>query len=119
MIELELTKGEAILVLELIKHGTDELISQLTDALDEENTSEKMEKAAGENYVVNLEREVERLEEKVASLTAGLEFDEKQDSKWKDAMNVFNLKLDGTPKAKPGPKLGSKHATKRIKKEKV
>jgi len=119
MIELELTKGEAILVLELIKHGTDELISQLKDALDEEITIEKMEEAATENYVVNLRSEVERLEEKVASLTAGLEFDEKQDSKWKDAMNVFNLKLDGTPKAKPGPKLGSKHATKRIKKEKV
>ena len=85
MIELELTKGEAILVLELIKHGTDELIAQLTDALDEENTSEKMEKAAGENYVVNLEREVERLTKLLATPTEA-------------APAPYGHKKDGTPK---------------------
>jgi len=92
MIELELTKGEAILVLELIKHGTDELIAQLTDALDEENTSEKMEKAAGENYVVNLEREVERLTKLLAEQQAPIE----------KVPAPYGYKKDGTPKKIPG-----------------
>jgi len=86
MIELELTKGEAILVLELIKNGTDELISQLTDALDEENTSEKMEKAAGENYVVNLEREVERLTKLLATPTEAAPYGHKKDGTPKKAL---------------------------------
>lgn len=92
MIELELTKGEAILVLELIKHGTDELISQLTDALDEEIAIEKMEQAAVENYVVNLRSEVERLEEKVASFS---------EDKISNAA-PWGYKKDGTPKKLPG-----------------
>ena len=119
MIELELNKGQAIFLMEAVKHHARQITDQIADHLEDEITAFELEQTVAENYVKNLEGEVKRLEEKIASLTAALEFDEKQDSKWKDAMKVFNLKLDGTPKAKPGPKPGSKHATKRIKKEKV
>ena len=91
MIELELTKGEAILFLELIKHGTDELIDQLTDKLDDEITAFEMEQTAAENYVVNLQAEVDRL----TKLLAEKETPKQEVAPW-------GYKKDGTPKKMPG-----------------
>ena len=110
MINLELTKAEALLYMEMIRHNTDELLEQIAQGLDEEVTRGEMEAAAQENYMTNLkneankvaklEAEIKRWQElKVNQLIGRKPRAKKPDAPW-------GLKKDGTPKMKPGTRAG-------------
>jgi hypothetical protein len=114
MIELELTKAEALLYMEMIKRNTGEMLEQIAEELDEAVTHEEMKMAAQENYKANLENEAK----KVVDLEAELK---KLRTKL-DAQNLsaksntvktrkpralkptapWGYKKDGTPKQRPG-----------------
>lgn len=108
MIELELTKAEALLYMELIRHNTDELLEQISQGLDEEITLSEMETTAQENYQTNLKNEANKvpvLEAEIKQLRAKI-----------DSMNLapksnkvkapLGHKKDGTPRKRAGrPRL--------------
>lgn len=111
MINVELTKAEALLYMELIRHNTDQLLEQIAQGLDEAVTHAEMEMAAQENYMTNLENEAK----KVASLEAEIK-------KWqelkveqlvgrkpraKKPAAPWGYKKDGTPKKRPGRAVGA------------
>ena len=76
MIEIELTKAEALLYMELIRHNTDELLEQISQKVDEEITTSEMEGAAQENYRINVEEEakkVPKLEAEIKQLRAKID----------------------------------------------
>ena len=70
MIEIELTKAEALLYMELIRHNTDELLEQISQGLDEEITLSEMETTARENYQTNLKNEAEKVPDLEAEIVA-------------------------------------------------
>ena len=75
----------------------------MLDAIEEERNNEEVANAAKQNYVVNLESTVSRLEDELQSL--------KNKSVNQKAITVnapWGLKKDGTPVAKPGRKPGQK-----------
>jgi len=93
MIDVKLTRAEALLIIELVQKSAKEISESLLIAVEDENDKEQLAKAAKQNYVVNLEAEVKRLTElvnkpKVFELPKG----------------EWGLKKDGTPRAKPGRK---------------
>lgn len=93
MIDVKLTRAEALLIIELVQKSAKEISEALLIAVEEQNDKEQLAKAAKQNYVVNLEAEVKRLTElvnkpKVFELPKG----------------EWGLKKDGTPRAKPGRK---------------
>ena len=112
MIKLELTKAEALLYMELIRHSTDELLEQISQGLDEEITLSEMEVASQDNYRINVEKEAEKV--------PGLEAEIKQLRAKIDSMNLssklnkikfpeivldrapYGYKKDGTPKKRAG-----------------
>jgi len=89
MIELELNKGQAIFLMEAVKQHARQITDQLADYLEDEITSFEMEQTAAENYVANLEGEVERL---TKLLKAPKE----------RVPAPYGYKKDGTPKKLPG-----------------
>jgi hypothetical protein len=106
MINVELTKAEALLYMEMIRHNTNELLEQIAQGLDEEVTRGEMEVAAQENYMTNLkneankvatlEAEIKRWQElKVNQLIGRKPRAKKPDAPW-------GYKKDGTPKQRPG-----------------
>lgn len=90
MINILLSRAEALLIVELLNKSHDSLIQSLIISVEDENDKDQVARAAKENYVANLEMEVKRLEAqlKAPSVTA----------------SSYGLKKDGTPKAKPGRK---------------
>ena len=101
MVELELTRAEALLAFELIKHNAECICDQILDAVNSEVNEEELQRAAQRNYVINLEEEVKNLRamidsKNLASDPAGL----KPKAKKVDA--PWGLKKDGTPKKRPG-----------------
>ena len=108
MINVKLTRAEALLIIELIKKSAQELINTLLIAVEEESDKEQVARAAKQNDVQNLEAEVRRLTDLVNKKPDGkpMEFALKK--------NGWGLKKDGTPKAKPGRKT-IKRTTKGIK----
>ena len=111
MIELEMTRAEALLAFELFKENTDALLEQIMNAVEEENTQQEMRSVARKNYVLNLESEVEKLENEVSALKALIDSQNlASDSKGfkpreKKVDAPYGLKKDGTPKARPGRKV--------------
>lgn len=118
MIELELTKAEALLAFELIKENADNLLEQIINAVDEEATAETMKLEARKNYRINIENEAQKvpaLEARIKELVALIDSHTlaaksntiktrktralKPDAPW-------GYKKDGTPKKKPGGKVG-------------
>lgn len=118
MIKLVLTKAEALLYMEMIKHNTREMLEQIAEKMDEEVTREEMELAARENYTANLEKEAEsavELRKEVQNLRAQLDAknlaapSNTVKTRKKRALKVeapWGYKKDGTPKKKPGIKAG-------------
>lgn len=108
MIEIELTKAEALLYMELIRHSTDELLEQISQGLDEEITLSEMETTAQENYQVNLKKEAEKvpdLEAEIKQLRAKIDSMNLSSKLNKIKFPEINLNLapygykkDGTPK---------------------
>ena len=92
MIELELNKGQAIFLMEAVKHHARQITDQIADHLEDEITAFELEQTVTENYVKNLEIEVERLTKLIA---------EQQVSK-EAAPAPYGYKKDGTPKKMPG-----------------
>lgn len=93
MIDVKLTRAEALLIIELVQKSAKEISEALLIAVEDENDKEQLAKAAKQNYTANLEAEVKRLTElvnkpKVFELPKG----------------EWGLKKDGTPRAKPGRK---------------
>jgi len=95
MINLELTKAEALLYMELLKHNTEEMLEQIFQSLDEVVTGEEMEKAARKNYVTNLENEVKSLRTQLDAKNLASASNVVQEAPW-------GLKKDGTPKKRIG-----------------
>lgn len=115
MINLELTKAEALLAYELFKQNNDELLEQIMQNVDEEMTHEHMKHEARKNYQTNVENEakkVEGLEAEVQNLRAQL--DEKNLASKPGGFKArtvkpaapWGYKKDGTPKKKPGGRVG-------------
>lgn len=113
MINLELTKAEALLYMEMLKRNTREMLDQIAENMDEAVTREEMEMAAQENYITNLKNEADKvadLEIEVQQLRARIDANNlaahpstlktrakplKPDAPW-------GYKKDGTPKQRPG-----------------
>lgn len=89
MINVQLKKAEAILLIELIHDFCKKSIENIDIALQNEIDKEEMQKTARKNYVANLEKEVQRLSTKSDEAPYG-------------------LKKDGTPRARPGRKTAKK-----------
>jgi len=113
MINVELTKAEALLYMELIKHNTRELLEQIAQGLDEEVTRAEMEAAAQDNYITNLENEAKKvadLEIEVQQLRARIDAQNlpatsnkiKTPAKRLKPVAPWGYKKDGTPKKRPG-----------------
>lgn len=92
MIELELKKGQAIFLMEAIKQHARQITDQLADYLEDEITSFEMEQTVADNYVANLESEVERLTKLLAEQQAPIE----------RVPAPYGYKKDGTPKKRIG-----------------
>ena len=118
MINLELTKAEALLAYELFKQNNENLLEQIMQNVDEKMTHEHMRSEARKNYLTNLENEAKKvsdLEGQVQSLKAQL--DAKNLAAKSNTLKVrktqaikpfapWGLKKDGTPKKKPGGRGG-------------
>ena len=112
MIELELTKAEALLCMELIRHNTDELLEQISRGIDDEITLSEMETTAQENYQANLKSEadkVPKLEAEIKQLRAKIDSENLSSKLNKIKFSEINLNLapygykkDGTPKKRAG-----------------
>lgn len=113
MINLELTKAEALLAYELFKQNNDELLEQIMQNVDEEMTSEHMQHEARKNYRINIENEAKKvagLEAEIQALKAQLDaknlasnpagFKNRNKPLKPDA--PWGYKKDGTPKQRPG-----------------
>ena len=111
MIDLELTKAEALLYMEIIRRNTSELLEQIAQGLDEEVTRGEMEVAAQENYMANLKNEANKVakleaeikwlqEIKVEQMTGRKPRTQKPSAPW-------GYKKDGTPKQRPGRAPGA------------
>jgi hypothetical protein len=91
MIDVKITRAEALLIMELIQKSAKELSESLLIAVEDENDKEQVAKAAKQNYVKNLEEENRRLEKDIAGLLTPVTIPA-----------PHGYKKDGTPKAKPG-----------------
>lgn len=89
MIELELNKGQAIFLMEAVKHHARQITDQIADHLEDEITAFELEQTVADNYVANLEGEVERL-------TKLLEAPKER------VPAPYGYKKDGTPKKRIG-----------------
>jgi hypothetical protein len=89
MIELELNKGQAIFLMEAVKHHARQITDQIADHLEDEITAFELEQTVADNYVANLESEVERL---IKLLEAPKE----------RVPAPYGYKKDGTPKKRIG-----------------
>jgi hypothetical protein len=89
MIELELNKGQAIFLMEAVKHHARQITDQIADHLEDEITAFELEQTVADNYVANLESEVERL-------TKLLEAPKER------VPAPYGYKKDGTPKKRIG-----------------
>jgi len=117
MIELQLTKAEALLAYELFKQNNDELLEQIMNNVDEEMTREHMKHEARKNYQTNVENEAKKvagLEAEVQALKAQLDAKNlaAKSNTLKTRVNKlkpvapWGYKKDGTPKKKPGGRPG-------------
>jgi hypothetical protein len=108
MIELELTKAEALLMYELFKENYENSLELIMKAIDEEVTQESMALNVRENYRVNieneankvpsLEAEIKQLRAKIDSMTLA--------SKSNKVKSPYGYKKDGTPRKRAGrPRL--------------
>lgn len=97
MISIQITKAEAVMMMELIHNFCTKSIENIDIALSNAVDKENISKAARSNYISNLEKEVKRLTE----LT-----NFKAEAPSEDA--PYGLKKDGTPKARPGRKTAKK-----------
>jgi hypothetical protein len=109
MITVNLSKGEALLYMEMIKRNSQELLAQISEKLEESVTQQEMMQAASQNYITNLEGEVQILRAQIdaknlASDPAGLK-PRKKMVKLKPKA-PWGYKKDGTPKKRPGPQRG-------------
>jgi hypothetical protein len=110
MITVNLSKGEALLYIEMIKRSNEELLSQISEKLDESVTQQEMVQAARHNYIANLEGEVNALRAQIdaknlASDPAALK-PRKKAVKLKPKA-PWGYKKDGTPKKRPGRAPGA------------
>jgi hypothetical protein len=92
MIELELNKGQAIFLMEAVKHHARQITDQIADHLEDEITAFELEQTVADNYVENLESEVERLTKLLAEQQAPIE----------RVPAPYGYKKDGTPKKRIG-----------------
>ena len=100
MIDVKLTRAEALLIMELIQKSAKELSESLLIAVEDENDKEQVAKAAKQNYVKNLEEENRRLEREIKGLLTPVTITKVSES----SIAPHGYKKDGTPKAKPGRK---------------
>lgn len=106
MINLQLSKAEALLAFELFKANTDALLEQIMDKVDEDVTQENMIHAASENYVANLEKEVERLSAENEGLKVAPPVTKPAKKVAHKPKAPWGYKKDGTPKKRPGRATG-------------
>lgn len=92
MIELDLNKGQAIFLMEAVKHHARQITDQIADYLEDEITDFEMEQKAAENYVANLEGEVERLTKLLAQ----------KETPKERVPAPYGYKKDGTPRKRIG-----------------
>lgn len=105
MVNILLSRAEALLIVELVNKARDSLTQALIIGVEEENAKDEVARAAKNNYVTNLEVEVKRLEQQVEALKDSNEV-AKAVKKLQQA--PYGMKKDGTPKAKPGRKTAGK-----------
>lgn len=98
MIDVKLTRAEALLIVELVQKSARELSESLIIAVEDENDKEQVAKAAKQNYVKNLEEENRRLEREITGLLTPVTITKVSES----SIAPHGYKKDGTPKAKPG-----------------
>lgn len=109
MINVAITRAEALLIIELVNKSTQDLINTLLISVEEASDKEQVAKAAKQNYVVNLENEVKTLKSLLDAKSLMPEMGQLKTIPPKKMVLVrrkarWGLKKDGTPKAKPGRK---------------
>lgn len=118
MINIELTKAEALLYMEMLRRNTREMLDQITENMDEVMTSEHMKHEARKNYQINVENEAKKvagLEAEVQQLRAQIDAHNlaaksntiKTSAKRLKPVAPWGVKKDGTPKKRPGRAPGA------------
>lgn len=98
MIEVKLTRAEALHIIDLVQKSSEELVNTMLIAIEECNDKEQVVRTAKQNYVANLEAEVKRLTNLVNEKPMS------QPKVFELSKGEWGLKKDGTPRAKPGRK---------------
>jgi len=109
MITVNLSKGEALLYIEMIKRSNEELLSQISEKLDESVTQQEMVQAARHNYIANLENEVKALRTMMNAEVSNQPKVKPANKKGRPAKPKapWGYKKDGTPKKRPGRAPGA------------
>jgi DNA-binding protein H-NS len=104
MITVNLSKGEALLYIEMIKRNNQELLSQIGDKLEDSVTQQEMMQAASQNYVANLENENRALRTMMNAEVSDQPEVKPAKKKGRPAKPKapWGYKKDGTPKKRPG-----------------
>lgn len=68
MINVPLTRAEALLMIELLNRSHDSLTQALLNAVEDENNHDEVVRAAKQNYIANLQQRANELEKEVNSL---------------------------------------------------
>lgn len=104
MITVNLSKGEALLYIEMIKRNNQELLSQIGDKLEDSVTQQEMMQAASQNYVANLENENRALRTMLNAEASDQPEAKPAKKKGRPAKPKapWGYKKDGTPKKRPG-----------------
>lgn len=109
MITVNLSKGEALLYIEMIKRSNEELLAQISEKLEESVTQQEMVQAARQNYIANLESENKALRTMLNAEVSDQPEAKPAKKKGRTAKPKapWGYKKDGTPKKRPGRAPGA------------
>lgn len=108
MITVNLSKGEALLYIEMIKRNNEELLAQISEKLEESVAEQEMMQAASHYYVANLESENKALRNMMNAEVSDQPEAKPAKKKVRPAKPKapWGYKKDGTPKKRPGRQAG-------------
>ncbi len=105
MIDISLSRAQAMLYMEMIKENTHDLIEYIQYELDHNIPHSEFEKIAQQNYVTNLENENKALRAQIDAKNLASDPDGLKPAKKAVKLKPkapWGYKKDGTPKKRPG-----------------
>jgi DNA-binding protein H-NS len=109
MITVDISKGEALLYMEMIRRNSQKLLAQIGDKLEQSVTEQEMMQAARHNYIANLENENKALRTMMNAEVSDQPEVKPAKKKGRTAKPKapWGYKKDGTPKKRPGRAPGA------------